>query len=87
MDTNRNWEVHWGFKEKDYDPREEYPGTQPFRHAHAFATVSMFVGGVECSRVCCLQPQKGSGKKRHVAHQLWLAFWRAIMQQAELRAS
>ena len=31
VDTNRNWEVHWGFKEKDYDPREEYPGTQPFR--------------------------------------------------------
>jgi hypothetical protein len=31
VDTNRNWEVHWGFKEQDYDPREEYPGTKPFR--------------------------------------------------------
>lgn len=31
VDTNRNWEVHWGFKEKDYDPNEEYPGTKPFR--------------------------------------------------------
>lgn len=34
VDTNRNWEVHWGFKEKDYDPKEEFPGTRPFRHAH-----------------------------------------------------
>lgn len=33
VDTNRNWEVHWGFKEKDYDPSEEYPGTRPFRYA------------------------------------------------------
>ncbi len=33
VDTNRNWEVHWGYKEKDYDPNEEYPGTKPFRHA------------------------------------------------------
>ncbi len=32
VDTNRNWEVHWGYKEKDYDPNEEYPGTKPFRH-------------------------------------------------------
>ena len=31
VDTNRNWEVHWGHKEKDYDPAEEYPGTHPFR--------------------------------------------------------
>jgi len=33
VDTNRNWEVHWGFKEKDYDPKEEFPGTRPFRRA------------------------------------------------------
>lgn len=26
VDTNRNWEVDWGKKEKDYDPYEEYPG-------------------------------------------------------------
>ena len=31
VDTNRNWEVHWGFKEKDYDPSEEFPGEKPFR--------------------------------------------------------
>ena len=31
VDTNRNWEVHWGFKEKDYDPAEEFPGEKPFR--------------------------------------------------------
>lgn len=31
VDTNRNWAVHWGFREKDYDPAEEYPGTRPFR--------------------------------------------------------
>jgi len=30
VDTNRNWEVDWGRKEKDYDPAEEYPGTAPF---------------------------------------------------------
>ena len=31
VDPNRNWEVHWGFREKDYDPNEEYPGARPFR--------------------------------------------------------
>ena len=31
VDTNRNWGVHWGFKEKDYDPEEEFPGSRPFR--------------------------------------------------------
>ena len=31
VDSNRNWPVHWGFREKDYDPNEEYPGTKPFR--------------------------------------------------------
>lgn len=36
VDTNRNWEVHWGHKEKDYDPNEEYPGTKPFRHELCF---------------------------------------------------
>jgi hypothetical protein len=30
VDTNRNWEVDWGKKEKDYDPSEEFPGTAPF---------------------------------------------------------
>ena len=31
VDTNRNWPVHWGFKEPDYDAREENPGEEPFR--------------------------------------------------------
>lgn len=31
VDPNRNWGVHWGFKEKDYDPKEEHPGKAPFR--------------------------------------------------------
>lgn len=31
VDPNRNWEVDWGRKEKDYDPNEEFPGTAPFR--------------------------------------------------------
>ena len=31
VDTNRNWGVHWGFKERDYDPYEEAGG------AHAFS--------------------------------------------------
>ncbi|EFN56559.1 hypothetical protein CHLNCDRAFT_144224 [Chlorella variabilis] len=35
VDPNRNWEVHWGFKEKDYDPREEYPGSAPFSEPEA----------------------------------------------------
>ena len=29
VDTNRNWAVDWGVKEKDYDPAEEYPGRAP----------------------------------------------------------
>lgn len=35
VDTNRNWEVDWGKKEKDYDPYEEYPGTRPFSEPEA----------------------------------------------------
>jgi hypothetical protein len=31
VDPNRNWEVDWGKKEKDYDPNEENPGPGPFR--------------------------------------------------------
>lgn len=31
VDPNRNWEIHWGHKEKDYDPNEEHPGKHPFR--------------------------------------------------------
>lgn len=30
VDPNRNWDIHWGHKEKDYDPSEEYPGSKPF---------------------------------------------------------
>jgi hypothetical protein len=30
VDPNRNWAVNWGVKEKDYDAKEEYPGTAPF---------------------------------------------------------
>lgn len=37
VDPNRNWDVHWGFKEKDYDPAEEHPGAAPFRYIDAFA--------------------------------------------------
>ena len=31
VDSNRNWPVHWGIQEKDYDPSEEFPGSKPFR--------------------------------------------------------
>ena len=31
VDSNRNWPVHWGVQEKDYDPSEEFPGSNPFR--------------------------------------------------------
>ena len=30
VDPNRNWAVHWGHKEADYDPAEEFPGSKPF---------------------------------------------------------
>jgi hypothetical protein len=35
VDPNRNWEIDWGVKEKDYDPKEEYPGTRPFSEPEA----------------------------------------------------
>jgi hypothetical protein len=31
VDTNRNWDIDWGKKEKDYNPAEEYPGKAPHR--------------------------------------------------------
>lgn len=31
VDVNRNWGVDFGVKEKDYDPKEEYPGKHAFR--------------------------------------------------------
>ncbi|CAL5228382.1 g11505 [Coccomyxa viridis] len=41
VDTNRNWEVHWGFKEKDYDPSEEFPGEKPFSEPEAAALLAL----------------------------------------------
>jgi hypothetical protein len=35
VDPNRNWAVHWGFKERDYDPNEEFPGAAPFSEPEA----------------------------------------------------
>lgn len=35
VDPNRNWAVHWGVKEKDYDPNEEFPGSKPFSEPEA----------------------------------------------------
>jgi len=32
VDTNRNWAVDWGKKEKDYSAAEENPGPGPFRY-------------------------------------------------------
>jgi hypothetical protein len=31
VDPNRNWDIDWGVKEKDYDPKEEYPGKAALR--------------------------------------------------------
>lgn len=31
VDPNRNWDIDWGKKEKDYDPKEEFPGRAPLR--------------------------------------------------------
>jgi hypothetical protein len=31
VDPNRNWDIDWGKKEKDYDPNEEFPGRAPLR--------------------------------------------------------
>jgi len=35
VDTNRNWAVHWGHKERDYDPYEEAGGAAPFSEPEA----------------------------------------------------
>jgi hypothetical protein len=35
VDTNRNWPLHWGFKEADFDPYEEAPGAHPFSEPEA----------------------------------------------------
>lgn len=35
VDPNRNWGVHWGHKEPDYDPAEEFPGAAPFSEPEA----------------------------------------------------
>eukprot|EP00884_Botryococcus_braunii_P001474 jgi/Botrbrau1/11327/Bobra.0038s0087.2 len=41
VDTNRNWDLHWGFREKDYDPSEEYGGTHPFSEPEAAALLEL----------------------------------------------
>jgi hypothetical protein len=45
VDTNRNWGVDWGVKEKDYDPNEEFPGKAPHRRA---GLSSLELGGPDC---------------------------------------
>ena len=35
VDPNRNWDIHWGVKEPDYDPYEEAAGTAPFSEPEA----------------------------------------------------
>jgi len=35
VDPNRNWAVDWGKKEADYDPKEEFPGKEPFSEPEA----------------------------------------------------
>jgi len=35
VDPNRNYVVHWGVKEADYDPKEEYPGEHPLSEPEA----------------------------------------------------
>ena len=49
VDPNRNWDAHWGFKESDYDPAEEYPGAAPFRQETAFrlGSVHLLVRSVQ----------------------------------------
>ena len=34
VDINRNWDIDFGKKEKDYDASEEYPGEHAFRYAY-----------------------------------------------------
>lgn len=41
VDTNRNFKVHWGFKEKDYDPAEEFPGAEPLSEPEAWLIDAM----------------------------------------------
>ena len=41
VDPNRNWEVDWGILESDYDPSEEYGGTEPFSEPEVMCTLSI----------------------------------------------
>ena len=49
VDPNRNWGVHWGHKEPDYDPAEEFPGTAAFRSAPGPCAAA----NPQCSLQCC----------------------------------
>ena len=60
VDTNRNWEVHWGFKEKDYDPKEEFPGTRPFRRAHTFRNRLHARGNIDIVTCAVCSPRQAS---------------------------
>ena len=62
VDTNRNWEVHWGHKEKDYDPAEEYPGTHPFRRG---------ADPADCARLHVTAARKPACYARHCAPAQW----------------
>ncbi len=35
VDINRNWDVDWGKKEVDFDPKEEFPGDMPMSEPEA----------------------------------------------------
>lgn len=35
VDINRNFPIDWGVKERDYDPKEEYPGSAPLSEPEA----------------------------------------------------
>lgn len=45
VDPNRNWDIDWGVKEKDYDPNEEFPGKAPLRCVFASPGVWVWLWG------------------------------------------
>jgi hypothetical protein len=59
VDTNRNWGVDWGVKEKDYDPSEEFPGRAPLRWGF----------GSRLAAACCCSWGGARGWGRGVAGQ------------------
>lgn len=51
VDINRNWDIDFGIKEKDYDPSEENPGDHAFRQC-PFTNLKPICAAVNPRRCC-----------------------------------